>query len=80
VLICVHPCPKEVQSFEFGVKGEKALVSTLGILGILYLYYSTADSLNFGKQIYFGQRFSEISPNPPLEKGGEGGISGVAWL
>jgi hypothetical protein len=24
-----------------------------------------------------GKRFSEIPPNPPLEKGGEGGISGI---
>jgi hypothetical protein len=27
-----------------------------------------------------GKLVSEIPPNPPLEKGGEGGISGIAWL
>jgi hypothetical protein len=47
-----------------------------GAAALCSLYYCSANSLNFAKQILFGQRFSEIPPNPPLEKGGEGGISG----
>ena len=33
----------------------------------------------FYKEYLFGKRVSEIPPNPPLEKGGEGGISGITW-
>jgi hypothetical protein len=47
--------------------------------GFAALYYFPANSLNFGKQINIGQRFSEIPPNPPLEKGGKGGFLGGVW-
>jgi hypothetical protein len=47
--------------------------------GSAALYYFPANSLNFGKQINIGQRFSEIPPNPPLEKGGKGGFLEGVW-
>jgi len=37
-------------------------------------------NLENGQEIMFGPAVSEIPPNPPLEKGGEGGISGRALV
>jgi hypothetical protein len=60
---------------------EKSGVRVLILNWLLFfpLYYFPANSLNFGKQINIGQRFSEIPPNPPLEKGGKGGFLGGVW-
>jgi len=38
--------------------------SNIPLFHFSFLYYSTADSLNFGKQNNLGQRFSEIPPTP----------------
>jgi hypothetical protein len=37
------------------------------------LYYCFANSLILAKQTLWGQRFSEIPPNPPFRKGGRRG-------
>jgi len=39
---------------------------------ILISFFALQPFLNFGKGIFLWQRFAEIPPNPPLEKGGEG--------
>ena len=63
------------------MRGERPLLQFSCSLFLIRvnLYYLRSDSLNFAKHIGV-ENASLKSPQPPLEKGGEGGISGIAWL